>query len=171
MARLIEASYMHSGCVWRIPASGSDTLGSGADKVRLRGLVVAAPCWVVLAVALALMPRLRGYGTHQQLGLPACSFQARTGYPCPTCGLTTSLSSAARGDLAAALRAHPFGPVLLAGIVAIAAAGTAELVFATAVLPSLRISRWWAVAALAGLLVAWGIKIAAMHARGELPLR
>ena len=64
---------------------------------RLRGLLVAGPCLTMLIVALTLQPRNAGYGTAQRLGLPQCSVLLRTGYPCPTCGMTTSVSAAVRG--------------------------------------------------------------------------
>lgn len=59
-----------------------------------------------------LTPAGSGYGTHQQLGLPACPFRSLTGLPCPSCGLTTSFSHAAHFDFSAALVAQPFGVVV-----------------------------------------------------------
>ncbi len=48
-------------------------------------------------------------GTHRQLGLPPCGWLAATGYPCPTCGMTTSFSAAAHAQPGASLHAQPFG--------------------------------------------------------------
>jgi hypothetical protein len=59
-----------------------------------------------------LTPARVGYGTHQQLGLPACPFLSLTGLPCPSCGLTTSFSHAAHFDFGAALVVQPFGLVV-----------------------------------------------------------
>lgn len=160
---------IHTDCV--SPESSRDPSDARGDaKVRLRGLAVGASCWALLAVAAALTPSGRGYGTHRQLGLPACSVPARTGYPCPSCGLTTSLAAMAEGDVAAAFDAHPFGLVLFAATVIAAVAGTAELVRGRALLTRMGINAWWALGGSVGLLAGWGLKLALMSARGELPL-
>jgi hypothetical protein len=85
-------------------------------------LATAAAGIVVLAVfglAHWLEPDPRGFGTHQQLGLPGCSFRMLTGIACPHCGLTTSFAWLARGDLAASIRANPGGILLAAGMSAV----------------------------------------------------
>jgi hypothetical protein len=46
------------------------------------------------------------HGTHRQLGLPPCTLRSVTGVPCPSCGMTTSISLLLHGDLAAAWRAN-----------------------------------------------------------------
>jgi hypothetical protein len=51
-------------------------------------------------------------GTHEQLGLPPCRFLAFTGFPCPSCGLTTSFAYAAHFHFQQAFFASPFGLVL-----------------------------------------------------------
>ena len=43
-----------------------------------------------------------------------CLFSTATGIQCPACGITRSVASIARGDLAASLAYHPMG-ILLAG--------------------------------------------------------
>lgn len=67
---------------------------------------------VLLLVARRLDPDPRGFGTHTQLGLPACAFQAATGRPCPTCGMTTSFAWFARGNLVRSWGASPAGSLL-----------------------------------------------------------
>lgn len=67
----------------------------------------------LLLTAAALRPDPAGHGTHRQLGLPPCTLLLYTGYPCPSCGMTTSWSHLTRGDLSAAVRAN-FGGTLLA---------------------------------------------------------
>ena len=56
-----------------------------------------------------LEPSPAGHGTHLQLGLPPCFFLELTGYPCPSCGLTTSFAHAVRFQFAEALATQPFG--------------------------------------------------------------
>jgi hypothetical protein len=54
----------------------------------------------------------RCHSTHEQLGLPACALMEFTGFPCPGCGVTTSLSHLAHGHWRAALAAQPIGVAL-----------------------------------------------------------
>ncbi|MFN3683499.1 MAG: DUF2752 domain-containing protein [Fimbriimonadaceae bacterium] len=61
-----------------------------------------------------IVPSPRGHGTHEQLGLPACSVMALLHRPCPGCGLTTSVSATLHGRLTEAFQAHPWGPPLYA---------------------------------------------------------
>ena len=59
------------------------------------------------------------YGTHRQLGLPPCVMKALTGFPCPSCGMTTSISLVMHGDLTAASEANPAGLIVaVLGLVA-----------------------------------------------------
>jgi len=142
-----------------------------ASRPRLRGAIIAAACWAVLALSWSLTPRAAGFGTHEQLGLPPCSFLARTGYPCPSCGLTTSIAAMSRGRLLAAFNAQPFGVILFAAIAFFAVAATVQCLTGRDVVSALRPGTWWAFAALGGMLGGWGLKIAAGLATGELPIR
>jgi hypothetical protein len=56
----------------------------------------------------------RRMATHQQLGLPPCSFLDVTGVPCPSCGMTTSFALLVRGDVLSSLRANWVGTLLAA---------------------------------------------------------
>jgi len=78
-----------------------------ADQILYNALIGLAT--LTLAVARFLHPSASGYGTHQQLGLPACIFFKLTGIPCPSCGLTTSFAHAARLHFYQALLTQPFG--------------------------------------------------------------
>lgn len=91
--------------------SGSD----GADlNLRVCGLVSL----LVMLLARRLTPSSLGVGTHQQLGLPACPFLLMTAFPCPVCGITTSLAHAVRGEWAYSVETQPFGLLIfIAGTV------------------------------------------------------
>ena len=52
--------------------------------------------------------------THQQLGLPECTFKRFTGMPCPSCGMSTSFAFLVRGDVMNSLRANAVGTMLAA---------------------------------------------------------
>jgi Protein of unknown function (DUF2752) len=68
----------------------------------------------LLSTAALLRPDPRGLGTHQQVGLPPCTFRFLFGWPCPTCGMTTAWAHAVRGEPIAALRANAGGTLLAA---------------------------------------------------------
>src|SRR5207302_1856701 len=75
-----------------------------SERSRLRwfqraGLFMAAAALVtLLATARMLSPDDRGHGTHEQLGLPPCTFYLTFGRPCPACGMTTSWAWLLRGN-------------------------------------------------------------------------
>ena len=60
----------------------------------------------LLLLAAWLKPNPNGFGTHQQLGLPPCTFQFWFGFPCPSCGGTTAFAHFVRGQWGSALRAN-----------------------------------------------------------------
>ena len=62
---------------------------------------------VVFAVAVWVTPDPRGFGTHQQLGMPPCAFRALVGINCPHCGLTTSFSWFVRGRFQKSIEPNP----------------------------------------------------------------
>ena len=71
----------------------------------------------VFAIAIKLDPYQddgapRVIATHQQLGLPPCTFLEVTGVPCPACGMTTSFALLVRGDVMNSLRANWVGTLL-----------------------------------------------------------
>ena len=70
-----------------------------ASFVLVAGFTMA--CW--------LDPDPRGYGTHQQVGLPECTVQLLWNRPCPGCGMTTCFAHLVRGQWSAAARANPAG--------------------------------------------------------------
>jgi hypothetical protein len=138
---------------------------------RLRGLAVAIPCWAILAAGAMLHPASQGYGTHEQLGLPACAMMTRTGYPCPTCGVTTAFASATRGRLLKAFWDQPFGVFLFAIVLAAALAGTIEAVSGKNILSHIR-PRWaWLYVGTVAMLAGWAWKLVVGILTGELPVR
>lgn len=138
---------------------------------RACGALLALPCWIALAVAGMLTPDRAGYGTHEQLGLPSCSFLVKTGYPCPSCGLTTSMAAMAHGQLRTAWKAQPFGVALFVATVAGALAGTWQLASGRPLPRALQPRLWWALAALLGMLAGWAVVVLTGLAAGKLPLK
>jgi len=156
---------MHSELAHETPSAGTVDASP-----RLAGALVALPCWLLLVAAWTLTPHAGGFGTHTQLGLPGCSFLARTGYPCPSCGLTTSVAAAAHGRFGASLAAQPFGLVLFAAAGAYAAFGTGQAITGRQLWGRVR-PGWWCVwAGLGGMLAGWAVRLGVGVATGELPL-
>ncbi len=84
-----------------------------AQRMALAALGLAL--LALLVTARFLSPDERGHGTHQQLGLPPCTFYVIFQRPCPACGMTTSWAWLLRGELGHALAANA-GGTLLAGL-------------------------------------------------------
>jgi len=77
------------------------------------GLLAASLVLVAgFALARSLTPDSRGFGTHQQFGLPDCTVQTLWNRPCPGCGMTTCFANLTRGRWMAAARANPAGVLL-----------------------------------------------------------
>jgi len=84
---------------------------------RLLVAMVTVAIVVVMALASRLTPDPRGFGTHQQLGLPPCGFLTATGITCPHCGLTTSFCWFVRGEWDQSWHVNPAGSLLAVGCV------------------------------------------------------
>jgi hypothetical protein len=84
--------------------------------VRLVLLALATAMLAVLVLAVCLRPHAQGYGTHQQLGLPPCTFRVLFGFRCPSCGMTTSWSHVVRGQLVRGVQANAGGALLCIGV-------------------------------------------------------
>jgi hypothetical protein len=130
--------------------------------------LVALVASAVLTIAWILVPSEAGLGTHRQLGMPPCNWIVAADMPCPTCGMTTSFSHAAHGDLPASFRTQPMGAVL-----AVVTAATVLVAGWTAVTGSMLapfftslFGRRLVWISIAMLLLAWGWKI--MDHRGLL---
>jgi uncharacterized protein DUF2752 len=77
------------------------------DTSDARGAALA------MLAAAATLPLLPGHA-----GLP-CPLRTLTGVPCPLCGMTTSVEATVHGDLLAALRANPAGPLAVLAALAL----------------------------------------------------
>lgn len=120
-----------------------------------RGLTATA--WVLLLLAF-LHP---ASGTS----LVVCPSRLLLQTPCPGCGLTRSLSCAVRGGLRQSVQHHPFGPLLAAAAVAVAALSLAPASVQARVVSRLALSgraRRVIAAALLGGLLLFGVLRAAM---------
>jgi len=132
-----------------------------ASADRLLAAMGALACLAVLAVAAYLSPDSQGHGTHEQLGMPRCSWVVTFDKPCPTCGMTTSFAYAADGNLLTSLITQPFGALLAV------ATASAFWVFLHGALFASRVGRlfrpmWtqrWIAAGAVMLIAAWVYKI------------
>lgn len=87
-------------------------VGPASASARLLAGGLAVLSLAILVTGAMLVPAAEGHGTHRQLGLLACAWPQTMGIPCPTCGMTTAVSMAARGDLLGAAAAQPFGALV-----------------------------------------------------------
>lgn len=81
-------------------------------RERISLAVLTAGLVAVLSIAAWLAPDPSGLGTHQQLGLPACTSVAILGIRCPACGMTTSWALMIEGRVPEAIRANLGGSML-----------------------------------------------------------
>ena len=132
-----------------------------------RGLVfiLAAALLAPLIVAATLTPDPRGLGTHQQLGLPVCSWPAALGIPCPSCGMTTAFAYASRANFTAALITQPMGALLAiaAAVGCVIALGVSLTGYQFQRLFDPLLNKWGVGAALLVFFAAWLWKFACMR--------
>lgn len=132
------------------------------DRAVALLFVVAAA--IVTALLLQVAPDARGYGTHEQLGMPACGWPIHYGVPCPTCGVTTAAAYLVHLQPWQALITQPFGAALAAVGLYVAALAAHDLFRCRAFLVrvyGLQLGRWlFGFAAL--FLASWGYR----HWRG-----
>lgn len=93
--------------------------GPLAKWVRVWLLILAGGGLLVLGIALWLNPynadgSRKSMATHTQLGLPPCNMVVMTGKPCPACGMTTSFSLLAHGDVVGSAKANWVGTLMAA---------------------------------------------------------
>lgn len=80
--------------------------------MRCLSLLVAIFLLGLLITARYLEPDAAGFGTHQQLGLPACTSIVLFGANCPACGMTTSWAWVTRGEMFRAIQINAGGSLL-----------------------------------------------------------
>lgn len=128
---------------------------------RAAAVIVAGGCLAVLLVAAWLQPNPIGIGTHEALHYKPCEFLARTGLPCPSCGMTTSFAWFVRGNVLASLWVQPMGFVLA---LLTAAGFWAALYIGLSGKPALRLlrivpARYYLIPPLVFGIAAWGWKM------------
>lgn len=127
---------------------------------RLAALAIAAIPLSLFALASQLHPAVNGLGTHQQLGLPPCSFRVLWAIPCPACGMTTSWVHFVRGDWAASAAVNLGGFLLALGGMAVS--GLFLQAAWRGILPGLAAQRWITLAAVFTAVVTitdWGRRL------------
>lgn len=83
-------------------------------------LLLATALTALLVVAWRLEPDRRGFGTHEQLGLPPCALRRLTGMRCPSCGMTTAWAHLTHGRVGQAVASNLGGTLLaILGILAV----------------------------------------------------
>ncbi|MFQ5462715.1 MAG: DUF2752 domain-containing protein [Phycisphaerae bacterium] len=134
--------------------------------------VVAAVGLALVGVAAYLTPDPAGMGTHQQLGLPPCTSVVITGYPCPTCGMTTAFSLTVRGRLLSAFHAQPAGLLFALATMLVTAVALVSAVSGRFWTPNFYRISWprWAIGFVVLLLGGWGYKLVVGIAAGTLPI-
>lgn len=142
--------------------SGTARGPAARRKLRLRGTAVALGCCIVLIAA--------GLDLPERLNVPACSFLATTGYPCPSCGMTRGMAAMASGRIVTALHLHPFSVMLFAGIVIVAVFAAGEALTGRDLLRKLRPGLWWIWVGLAGMLAGWAWVLVTGLQEGTLPI-
>ena len=110
-------------------------------------------------------------GTHQQLGLPGCSLPMLTGYPCPSCGMTTAFAHAVRGQFIDAFLAQPAGLCLaLATGVVVMLAGFSVVTGRSWSINWYRVpAGWLTLGVIAVILGAWAFKVIVGLTTGTIP--
>ena len=152
------------------PAAARRRRAAGDTPLRNRlvALAVLLPAAALLLLAAGLEPDPRGFGTHEQIGLPVldaslrgCAFKGATGLPCATCGMTTSFSHAAHGQLVSAFAVQPAGAALAIATAMAAVVSGLAVAFGFSLAP---LGRWLArpatvLPAGAALLAGWAYKL------------
>ena len=132
---------------------------SAHDVPRLQGPepIVALGGAGMLGMAWTL-PGLWARGINP---IPPCLFHTLTGQPCPFCGGTRSFAAMAHGNVAAAARVFPIGPLLFLAVVVAVVYAIAALVTGRRIRFTVdpRLRRGLVVAAVLVLAANWASKL------------
>lgn len=150
-------------------ANADRLTNSETFETRSRTLSPAVRCSLIaislviltgFAGASRLVPDPSGLGTHRQLGLAACPTLARSGRPCPTCGMTTAVAHLAEGSLAKAWNTQPAAVfiALSAGGAAIWAAASAWRGHVIGFASGDAALAWWAGGSFVIAMTSWAIR-------------
>lgn len=96
---------------WTIPLADGP-VAPWVDRTLAAGVGIAAS--VAFGALARIQPDPRGYGSHEQLGMDACSWPVVYGIPCPTCGCTTAACLLVHGRIVEAFATQPFGAAVAA---------------------------------------------------------
>ncbi len=86
---------------------------------RVGNLACALVCFALLWTGQKVEPSGTGHGSHVQLGLPMCAWVMRFDKPCPTCGMTTAVAHAVRGEFLNSVVVQPAGAAFALGAAAL----------------------------------------------------
>ena len=143
-----------------VELDGEET-GRSTEHWFVLGVALLVPL-VMVAMGLYFEPDARGIGTHEQLGLRPCTTMDLWGFPCPGCGVTTSVTMAVQGRPWDSFVTQPFGFGIAVGAVlfvlwALWGQVTGRDLYRR--LMGLRLGRWGA-ALVAFVLASWIYKLA-----------
>ncbi len=128
-------------------------------------LLDAVILYYLLRVGFLTHPDARGVGTHEQLGMPPCSWPILYDMPCPTCGVTTATSYLLHLHPVRAFLTQPFGMLLALSSILTVIASLGHLIRGESLL--FRLSKWnWGWILLAWtllLLLSWWWKVETWH--------
>jgi len=134
-----------------------------SGRHRLQVVVLALALLTLFGVAGLLHAEACGYGTHQQLGLPPCTFLVLFGVRCPSCGMTTAWSHLAHGHVVAACETHLVGTAL-GGLDLVAAVWLLLVAWRGRWLgwtPNSTTGAWVATLLAVAMLVEWSVRVLA----------
>ena len=142
------------------------------SRRRWVGAAVAVVTLGTIVLLHGLTPAQGGMGTHRQMGISPCGMVMRTGYPCPGCGVTTSMTAMAHGQIVYAAQSQIFGVVAMVLLLALGLVGAAQAAGGRNFLKIVRIGlwKWYSLAGVVVLLVGWGLKVAIGVADGTYPI-
>ena len=147
------------------PAVSIEPVPAASWKTRGWNALWLCSASAPILVAGMLTPSDKGVGTHQQLGLPPCTFLWLTGFPCPFCGMTTSFAWAAHLHPLKSFATQPAGFLLFLACAAfapwlLALAVSGRYAFRPEdVLARIPLKGWYAMIAAVALGWAWKIAV------------